>query len=108
MISNAVLKQKVLESAIHGTLVNNLQVQLKDKYLKYVSKNSMFEVPNNWKWVNLDSICKLIFSAPSPKVSYRQDICLHHCDMKDAHEVCSSQRLNKVREQSKQVFEFRL
>lgn len=69
MISNAVLKQKVLESAIHGTLVNNLQVQLKDKYLKYVSKNSMFEVPNNWKWVNLDSICKLIFSAPSPKYS---------------------------------------
>lgn len=57
MIINNVLKKKILDNAIHGSLVKN------DNTLKPVNIDSAntdipFEVPYNWKWCYIKSVAK--------------------------------------------------
>ena len=73
MISNEQLKYKILYDAFHGMLINN-GCNIKDtKLLNYKSKSELFNIPKNWKWINLDFICSLIFLAPSPKYSKEEN-----------------------------------
>lgn len=49
------LKEKILDSAIHGELVeNNLSLPIVD--VEEVKENVPFEIPNNWKWSKLGRI----------------------------------------------------
>lgn len=73
MISNKLLKKKILSDAVHGRLVENEQKYIKEIYQKYESKSELFEIPSNWKWINLNNVCQIIFSAPSPKYSINEN-----------------------------------
>ena len=73
MKSNELLKQKILDDAVHGKLVPHVEKKLTNELLKYEEKNSRFELPDTWKWINLDTLCELIFSAPSPKYSKEEN-----------------------------------
>ena len=73
MISNELLKKKILSDAVHGRLVENEQKYIKEIYQKYESKSELFEIPSNWKWINLNNVCQIIFSAPSPKYSINEN-----------------------------------
>lgn len=70
------LKKSVLESAFHGNLVKNKEIdaknfleEIKRKKNEYIhnnklqdskvgkSKNSKFDIPNNWTWTTIGEIC---------------------------------------------------
>lgn len=59
MISNDLLKKKILDEAIHGSLVEN-DPSLKPVDVQSIDKDIPFEIPNNWKWLKLKSIAKII------------------------------------------------
>lgn len=59
MISNELLKKKILDEAIHGKLVEN-DPSLKPVDVQSIDKDIPFEIPNNWKWLKLKSIAKII------------------------------------------------
>ena len=49
-----VLKEKILDSAIHGTLVNN-DLNLNSVDLKETNVEIPFEIPKNWKWAKMEN-----------------------------------------------------
>lgn len=57
MISNDLLKKKILDSAICGELTNN-DMSLKSVSLSEVKENVPFELPSNWKWVKYSDIAE--------------------------------------------------
>lgn len=59
MISNELLRKKIIDSAIHGTLVDN-DVELKPVDVDSIKENIPFEIPLNWKWCHIKNIatCK--------------------------------------------------
>ena len=54
MISNELLKKKILDEAIHGRLVEN-DSSLEPIDVQPVNDNIPFVIPNNWKWINFKS-----------------------------------------------------
>lgn len=50
MISNELLKKKILDEAIHGRLVEN-DPSLKPVDVQSIDKDIPFEIPSNWKWI---------------------------------------------------------
>lgn len=52
------LKEKIVESAIHGTLVDN-DLTLNAVDIKEISDESPFDIPNNWKWTTIEKSCVL-------------------------------------------------
>ena len=59
MISNELLKKKILDEAIHGRLVEN-DPSLKPIDVRSINDDIPFEVPNNWRCCCLENIatCK--------------------------------------------------
>ena len=51
MISNELLKRRILDSAIHGTLVKNNE-HLKPIEVDSVLNDIPYEIPCNWKWIS--------------------------------------------------------
>ena len=52
MISNELLKRRILDMAIHGTLVEN-DLSCKPVDVEQITEDIPFEVPINWRWVEL-------------------------------------------------------
>lgn len=50
-----VLKERILDSAIHGTLVEN-DLSLKPVEVESIEENIPFEIPINWKWCKYQNI----------------------------------------------------
>ena len=59
MIGNDVLKKKILDSAIHGTLVKN-NLELKPVDVVNVSCDVPFDIPENWRWVKVSSVVDMV------------------------------------------------
>lgn len=57
MISNELLKKKILDEAIHGRLVEN-NPSLKPIDVKSINDDLPFEVPNNWKWAKFSNLAE--------------------------------------------------
>ena len=53
-----VMKEKIIDSAIHGTLVNN-DSTLNAVDIKEISDEKPFEIPKNWKWTTIEKSCVL-------------------------------------------------
>lgn len=53
------LKNKILEEAIHGTLIDN-DLSLKPVDVKEMINDIPFEIPSNWKWSTFKNITTLI------------------------------------------------
>lgn len=58
MISNDLLKRKILDSAIHGTLIKN-DLSLQPVEYNQIGNKYSFELPPNWKWLTLSQISTL-------------------------------------------------
>lgn len=57
MISNELLKKKILDEAIHGRLIeNNLLLPPVD--VEEIKEDIPFDVPNNWKWIRFGDLVK--------------------------------------------------
>ena len=55
MMSSELLRQRILDYAIHGKLIENNQ-KLSSINIEEVKENIPFEIPDNWKWVSLGKI----------------------------------------------------
>ena len=55
MISNELLKKKILDEAIHGKLVEN-DLSLPPVDVEEIKKDVPFEIPNNWKWTEIKNV----------------------------------------------------
>ena len=53
------LKEKILDSAIHGELVEN-DLSLPTVDVEEIKEDIPFEIPNNWKWVNVLKVCDIV------------------------------------------------
>ncbi len=62
MISNDLLKKKILDSAIHGNLIEN-DFTLKPIDIEKITENIPFEIPTNWKWVELNKLCTKLYAG---------------------------------------------
>ncbi len=64
MISNELLKKRILDMAIHGQLIeNNLSISPVD--LEGITDDIPFEIPSNWKWIRLDK-CSDFYVGKTP------------------------------------------
>lgn len=66
MISNDLLKKKVLDLAIHGKLVEN-DLNLSPVDVDSVVDDVPFEIPANWKWTSLSNIFEVKGGKRIPK-----------------------------------------
>ena len=66
MISNELLKKKILDEAIHGRLVEN-DSSLKPIDVQSIDKDIPFEIPSNWKWTRLMNIFEVKGGKRIPK-----------------------------------------
>ena len=57
MISNELLKKKILDEAIHGRLVEN-DPSLKPVDVQSIDKDIPFEIPSNWKWIYFGNLAE--------------------------------------------------
>lgn len=57
MISNELLKKKILDEAIHGRLVEN-DPSLEPIDVPSINDNIPFEIPNNWKWAKFSNLAE--------------------------------------------------
>lgn len=55
MISNDLLKNKILDAAIHGKLVDN-DLSLPAIDVEEVTEDTPFDIPSNWKWTKLSNV----------------------------------------------------
>ena len=58
MISNELLKKKILDEAIHGRLIEN-DPSLKPIDVESINDDIPFEIPNNWKWVEIKNVVNM-------------------------------------------------
>ena len=59
MISNDLLKQKILDDAIHGRLVEN-DLSLPPIEVEEIAEDIPFEIPSNWKWAKFKTIFNIV------------------------------------------------
>lgn len=57
-----ILKEKILDSAIHGTLVEN-DVTLESVDCDKSTSVIPFEIPNNWKWISIKDISYSVYDG---------------------------------------------
>lgn len=57
-----VLKEKIIDSAIHGTLVEN-DVTLESVDCDKSTNVIPFEIPNNWKWISIKDISYSVYDG---------------------------------------------
>lgn len=57
MISNELLKKKILDEAIHGRLIEN-DPSLKPIDVESINDDIPFEIPNNWKWAKFSNLAE--------------------------------------------------
>lgn len=62
MISNELLKSKILDAAIHGKLVDN-DLSLHAIDVEEVTEDTPFDIPSNWKWLNLKKCCFKLYAG---------------------------------------------
>ena len=55
MISNELLKKKILDEAIHGRLIEN-DPSLPPVDVEEIKEDIPFDVPNNWKWTEIKNV----------------------------------------------------
>lgn len=55
MISNELLKKRILDYAFHGNLIDNDSI-LKPVSISEVESNIPYEIPSNWKWIKYSDI----------------------------------------------------
>ena len=65
MISNELLKKKILDEAIHGRLVEN-DSSLEPIDVQSINNDIPFEVPNNWKWAKLSDVSEFNVGKTPP------------------------------------------
>ena len=65
MISNELLKKKILDEAIHGRLVEN-DSSLKPIDVPSIDNDIPFEIPNNWKWVKFSDVSEFNVGKTPP------------------------------------------
>lgn len=65
MISNELLKKKILDEAIHGRLVEN-DPSLKPIDVQSINDDIPFEIPNNWKWAKLSDVSEFNVGKTPP------------------------------------------
>lgn len=58
MISNELLKKKILDEAIRGRLIEN-DLSLPPADVEESTDNIPFEIPNNWKWVEIKNVVNM-------------------------------------------------
>ena len=58
MISNELLKKKILDEAIRGRLIEN-DLSLPPVDVEESTDNIPFEIPNNWKWVEIKNVVNM-------------------------------------------------
>lgn len=58
----SLLKDKILDEAIHGRLVKN-DLLLEPINVEEIKDNEPFKIPQNWKWCELEKICKKIYAG---------------------------------------------
>ena len=58
MISNELLKKKILDEAIRGRLIEN-DLSLPPVDVEESTDNIPFEIPNNWKWVEIKNVVNI-------------------------------------------------
>ena len=57
MISNELLKKKILDEAIHGRLIEN-DPSLPPVDIEEIKKDIPFEIPSNWKWIKFSNLAE--------------------------------------------------
>lgn len=65
MISNDLLKKKILDEAIHGRLVEN-DLSLPAVGVEEITDNVPFDIPNNWKWAKLFDVSEFNVGKTPP------------------------------------------
>ena len=72
MISNELLKGKILDEAIHGRLVEN-NPSLEPIDVQKVNDNIPFEIPNNWKWSYLKNNCEKLYAGGDKPLKFSKE-----------------------------------
>lgn len=72
MISNELLKKKILDEAIHGRLVKN-DLSLKPIDAQSTDKDIPFEIPSNWKWSTLKNNCEKLYAGGDKPLKYSKE-----------------------------------
>lgn len=72
MISNELLKKKILDEAIHGRLVEN-DPSLKPIDVQQVNDDIPFEIPNNWKWSYLKNNCEKLYAGGDKPLKFSKE-----------------------------------
>lgn len=57
-----ILKNKILDNALHGTLVKN-DINLQSVDIEELYDDIPFEIPRNWKWCNLKKCCDKLYAG---------------------------------------------
>lgn len=61
------LTEKILDSAIHGNLVEN-DLSLPAVDVEEIKEENPFEIPSNWKWCNILEVCSIVMGqSPNGK-----------------------------------------
>ena len=66
------LKEKILDSAIRGQLVEN-DLSLPTINVEEAKDNIPFEIPNNWKWSNLKNNCEKLYAGGDKPLKFSKE-----------------------------------
>ena len=67
------LKEKILDSAIHGELVGN-DLSLPPVDVEEVIDNIPFEISSNWKWSNLKNNCEKMYAGGDKPLKFSKEM----------------------------------
>ena len=73
MISNELLKQKILDNAFHGELVEN-DLSLPPVDVEEIKEDVPFDIPNNWKWSNLKNNCEKMYAGGDKPLKFSKEM----------------------------------
>lgn len=67
------LKEKILDSAIHGQLVeNDLSLPIVD--VEEIKEGVPFDIPSNWKWSNLKNNCEKMYAGGDKPLKFSKEM----------------------------------
>ena len=67
------LKEKILDSAIHGELVEN-DLSLQPVDVEEIKEDVPFDIPNNWKWSNLKNNCEKMYAGGDKPLKFSKEM----------------------------------
>jgi len=73
MISNELLKEKILELAMNGKLVKN-DTNLKPVDIEEDIDEALYDIPKNWKWINFNKAFDIIGGSQPPKSNFSTEL----------------------------------